>query len=80
MQIYLHSYLPKSCIPNCRNLALLFTVYSTKVKFVVYTDTEQVCKIKSSVPIGITEPNRKMRCIFNKIQYTFKFFRHNSPH
>jgi DNA-binding CsgD family transcriptional regulator len=29
---YLHPYLPISCIPNCRNLALLFTVYSIASK------------------------------------------------
>ena len=38
-----------------------------------YTDTEQVCNIESSVPIGITESNRKMRCIFSKIQYNYNF-------
>jgi len=37
-----------------------------------YTDTEQVCNIESSVPIGITESDRKMRCIFSKIQYSNK--------
>jgi hypothetical protein len=36
-----------------------------------YTDTEQFCNIESLVPIGITESNRKMRCIFSKIQYNF---------
>ena len=28
---YLHSYLPKSCILNCRKLALLFTVYNIRM-------------------------------------------------
>ena len=41
-------------------------------EFLIYTDTEQVCNFETSVPIGITESNRKMRCIFSKIQYNWK--------
>jgi hypothetical protein len=36
----------------------------------LYTDTEQICKILATVPIGITASKRKIPCIFIKMQYS----------